>query len=94
MPIAALVPRKITPTRVPYGAFDSACRLDVIAILQTGPLILILGAAFLLRERISPVLVTQPSGSGFPPGALLACGAALLGAARDFIGRGVPISIR
>src|SRR5436305_1964557 len=27
---------------------------DVIAILQTGPLILILGAAFLLRERIEP----------------------------------------
>ena len=30
---------------------------DVIAILQTGPLILILGAAFLLRERIGPARV-------------------------------------
>ena len=30
---------------------------DVIAILQTGPLILILGAAFLLRERIDPARV-------------------------------------
>jgi drug/metabolite transporter (DMT)-like permease len=79
---------------------------DVIAILQTGPLILILGAAFLLRERIGPVrvalalvgfagalMVAQPSGSGVPPAALLAFGAALLGAARDFVGRGVPTSI-
>jgi drug/metabolite transporter (DMT)-like permease len=79
---------------------------DVIAILQTGPLILILGAAFLLRERIGPVrvalalvgfagalMVAQPSGSGVPPAALLAFGAALLGATRDFVGRGVPTSI-
>src|SRR5450755_1003716 len=69
---------------------------DVIAILQTGPLILILGAAFLLRERIGParvalalvgfagaLMVAQPSPSGVPPAALLAFGAALLGAARD-----------
>ena len=79
---------------------------DVIAILQTGPLILILGAAFLLRERIGParvalalvgfagaLMVAQPSASGVPPAALLAFGAALLGAARDLIGRGVPTSI-
>jgi drug/metabolite transporter (DMT)-like permease len=79
---------------------------DVIAILQTGPLILILGAAFLLRERIGParvalalvgfagaLMVAQPSASGVPPAALLAFGAALLGAARDFVGRGVPTSI-
>jgi drug/metabolite transporter (DMT)-like permease len=79
---------------------------DVIAILQTGPLILILGAAFLLRERIGParvalalvgfagaLMVAQPSASGVPPAALLAFGAALLGAARDLVGRGVPTSI-
>jgi drug/metabolite transporter (DMT)-like permease len=79
---------------------------DVIAILQTGPLILILGAALLLRERIGPMrvalalvgfvgalMVAQPSASGVPPAALLAFGAALLGAARDLIGRGVPSSI-
>jgi len=60
---------------------------DVIAILQTGPLILILGAAFLLRERIGParvalalvgfagaLMVAQPSPSGVPPAALLALG--------------------
>jgi drug/metabolite transporter (DMT)-like permease len=79
---------------------------DVIAILQTGPLILILGAAFLLRERIGParvalalvgfggaLMVAQPSASGIPPAALLAFAAALLGAARDLIGRGVPTRI-
>jgi len=50
---------------------------DVIAILQTGPLILILGAAFLLREKIGParvalalvgfagaLMVAQPSANG------------------------------
>jgi len=79
---------------------------DVIAILQTGPLILILGAAFLLREKIGParvalalvgfagaLMVAQPSANGVPPAALLAFGAALLGAARDLVGRGVPTSI-
>ena len=72
---------------------------DVIAMLQTGPLILILGAAFLLRERIGParvalalvgfagaLMVAQPSASGVPSAALLAFGAALLGAARDLVG--------
>ena len=56
---------------------------DVIAILQTGPLMLILGAAFLLRERIGrarvalalvgfagALMVAQPSPSGVRP---LAC---------------------
>src|SRR5258708_31779771 len=79
---------------------------NVIAILQTGPLILILGAAFLLRERIGrarvalalvgfagALMVAQPSPGGVPPAALLAFGAALLGAARDLVGRGVPTSI-
>src|SRR6266576_912455 len=60
---------------------------DVIAILQTGPLILILGAAFLLRERIGParvalalvgfagaLMVSQPRASGVPTAALLAFG--------------------
>jgi len=79
---------------------------DAIAILQTGPLILILGAALLLRERIGrarvalalvgfagALMVAQPSASGVPSAALLAFGAALLGAARDLVGRGVPTSI-
>ena len=79
---------------------------DVIAILQTGPLIIILGAAFLLRERIGParfalalvgfagaLMVAQPGAGGISPAALLAFAAALLGAGRDLIGRSVPTSI-
>jgi drug/metabolite transporter (DMT)-like permease len=79
---------------------------DVIAILQTGPLFVILGAAFLLRERIGParialalvgfagaVMVAQPGASGVSSAALLAIGAAVLGAARDLAGRSVPPSI-
>jgi drug/metabolite transporter (DMT)-like permease len=79
---------------------------DVIAILQTVPLIVILGAALLLRERIGPLrialvvvgfagalMVAQPGASGVSPAALLAFGAALMGAARDLIGRSVPTRI-
>jgi drug/metabolite transporter (DMT)-like permease len=76
---------------------------DVIAILQTVPLIVILGAALLLRERIGPprialvvvgfagaLMVAQPGPTGVSLPALLAFGAALMGAARDLIGRSVP----
>lgn len=76
---------------------------DVIAILQTAPLILILGAALLLRERIGParvalallgfagaLMVAQPGAGGVSPAALLAFGASLVIAARDLIGRRVP----
>ncbi len=76
---------------------------DAIAILQTAPLILILGAALLLRERIGParvalalvgfagaLMVAQPGASGISPAALLAFAATLSIAARDLIGRGVP----
>jgi drug/metabolite transporter (DMT)-like permease len=79
---------------------------DVIAILQTAPLILILGAAMLLREKIGParvmlaligfagaLMVAQPGTGGFSSASLLAFGAALLIAARDLIGRGVSTSI-
>ena len=79
---------------------------DVIAILQTGPLILILAAALLLRERIGPargalalvgfagaLMVAQPGAGGVSPAVLLAFGAALLGAARDLAGRSVPTRI-
>jgi drug/metabolite transporter (DMT)-like permease len=79
---------------------------DVIAILQTGPLILILAAAVLLRERIGPargalalvgfvgaLMVAQPSASGVSPAVLLAFAAALLGAVRDLAGRTVPTRI-
>ena len=79
---------------------------DVIAIVQTAPLILILGAASVLRERIGParvvlvllgfagaLMVAQPGASGISPAALLAFASAVLIAARDLIGRGVPTHI-
>jgi drug/metabolite transporter (DMT)-like permease len=79
---------------------------DVIAILQTAPLVVILGAAVLLRERIGSVrlalvlvgflgamLVAQPGPSGISPAALLAFTSAILVAARDLVGRGVPVRV-
>jgi drug/metabolite transporter (DMT)-like permease len=79
---------------------------DVVAILQTAPLILILGVAVVLREEIGParvalalvgfagaLMVAQPGAGGVSPAALLAFASALLIAARDLIGRGVSTSI-
>jgi drug/metabolite transporter (DMT)-like permease len=64
---------------------------DVVAILQTEPLFVIFGAAFLLRERIGParsalalvgfggaLLVAQPGVSGMSQAAMIAFGAAVL----------------
>jgi len=79
---------------------------DVIAINQIAPLVLILGAAFLFRERIGSarlvlvlvgfagaLMVAQPGPAGVSTGVLLAFATALLVAARDLIGRGVPARI-
>jgi drug/metabolite transporter (DMT)-like permease len=79
---------------------------DVIAILQTAPLILILGAAVLFRERIGParvllmlvgfagaLMVAQPNASGIPAGTQFAFASALLVAARDLFGRSVPAQV-
>lgn len=79
---------------------------DVIAILQTAPLILILAVAFLLRERVGAArvalalvgfagafLVAQPGPAGISPAALLAFASALFIAARDLVGRDVPARI-
>jgi drug/metabolite transporter (DMT)-like permease len=79
---------------------------DVIAILQTAPLILILAVAFLLRERVGATrvalalvgfagafLVAQPGPAGVSPAALLAFASALLIATRDLVGRAVPARI-
>jgi drug/metabolite transporter (DMT)-like permease len=79
---------------------------NVIAILQTAPLILILAVAFLLRERVGAArvalalvgfagafLVAQPGPAGISPAALLAFASALLIAARDLVGRDVPARI-
>jgi drug/metabolite transporter (DMT)-like permease len=79
---------------------------DLIAILQTAPLILILAVAFLLRERVGAArvalaligfagafLVAQPGSAGISPATLLAFSSAVLIAARDLIGRDVPARI-
>jgi drug/metabolite transporter (DMT)-like permease len=79
---------------------------DVIAILQTAPLILIVAAAILLREKVGParvvlvllgfagaLMVAQPDAAGLSPAALLAFAAALLIAVRDLVGRGVPARV-
>jgi drug/metabolite transporter (DMT)-like permease len=76
---------------------------DVIAIMQTAPLFLILAIAFLRREPVGAarvvlvilgfaggVLVAQPGPDGISSAALLAFASAVLIAARDLIGRGVP----
>ncbi|MCQ0987102.1 DMT family transporter [Jiella marina] len=79
---------------------------DMIAIIQTTPLLVVLGAALLLRERIGAtrtslalvgfsgaLLVAQPGATGVNPAILLAFGAATLGAVRDLAGRNVPARI-
>jgi drug/metabolite transporter (DMT)-like permease len=79
---------------------------DVIAIMQTAPLFLILGLAFLLGERVGAarlglvlvgfaggLLVAQPGPAGLSSAALLAFGSAVLIAARDLVGRSVPARI-
>jgi drug/metabolite transporter (DMT)-like permease len=76
---------------------------DVTAILQLTPVIVIVGGALLLREKIGAVpivlaligfagalMVAQPSADGIPPAALIALGSALLGVVRDLGGRVVP----
>lgn len=79
---------------------------DVVAILQTAPLILILGVAVILREEIGParvalalagfagaLMVAQPGAGGVSAAAPFAFGSALLIATRDLIGRGVSTRI-
>lgn len=75
---------------------------DATALGQITPLIVILGAALLLRERIGAVraaligtgfvgavMVAQPTGAGISVYALLAIGNAVFCAVRDLISRGV-----
>src|SRR5262249_30064292 len=79
---------------------------DVIAIIQTAPLLLIFGVAILLREEIGParialalvgfagaLMVAQPGAGGDLPPALFAFAASILIATRDLIGRGVSTRI-
>ena len=79
---------------------------DVVAILQTAPLVLILGVAIVLREEIGAarvalalvgfagaLMVAQPGSVGVSAAAPFAFGSAVLVATRDLIGRGVPTRI-
>jgi drug/metabolite transporter (DMT)-like permease len=79
---------------------------DAIAIMQVAPLMLILGAAVLLREPVGArrlalvvagfagaLLVAQPGVGGVSPAAGLAFASALLIAVRDLVGRGVPLHV-
>ncbi len=79
---------------------------DAIAIQQMAPLVVIIGAAFLFRERIGParlvlvlagfagaVMVAQPGPAGVSSAALFAFATALFAAVRDLFGRGVPARI-
>lgn len=79
---------------------------DATALGQVTPLLVILGAAFLLRERIGGVraaligtgflgalMVAQPTGAGISVYALLALGNAVFCAARDIVGRGVRAEV-
>ncbi len=79
---------------------------DATALGQITPLLVILGAAFLLRERIGglraaligtgflgAVMVAQPSGAGISVYALLAIGNAVFCAARDLVSRSVRAEV-
>lgn len=79
---------------------------DATALGQITPLLVIVGGAVLLGERIGParaaligtgfvgaLMVVQPSGAGISVYALLALGNALFCAVRDLVGRGVRSDI-
>jgi drug/metabolite transporter (DMT)-like permease len=79
---------------------------DVIAIMQTAPLLLILLVALIWREKIGPrrialiaigfagaILVAQPDASGLSSAALLAFVSALGIAIRDVIVRTIPSDV-
>lgn len=79
---------------------------DATALGQITPLLVILGASFLLRERIGGVraaliatgfvgalMVAQPTGAGISVYALLALGNAVFCAVRDLVSRGVRAEV-
>jgi len=79
---------------------------DATALGQVTPLLVILGAAFLLREPIGglraaliatgflgALMVAQPTGAGISVYALLALGNAVFCALRDIVGRGVRAEV-
>jgi drug/metabolite transporter (DMT)-like permease len=79
---------------------------DLTALGQTSPLLLLLGAAVIFREKLSPLqvvliilafvgalLVAQPGGSDFSPYVLLGLGSAAAVAVRDLVGRNIPATV-
>jgi len=79
---------------------------DVIAIIQTAPLVLILLVALVWREAVGArriafiaigfagaLLVAQPTADGLSSAALLAFASAFGVALRDVVGRGIPTTI-
>lgn len=79
---------------------------DLVSIIQLTPLIVVIGGALLLRERIGAlaivialigfagaVMVAQPTVDGVSSAVLIAAGSALFGAVRDLAGRTVPMRI-
>jgi drug/metabolite transporter (DMT)-like permease len=79
---------------------------DLTALGQTSPLLLLLGAAVIFRERLSAMqivlivlafvgalMVAQPGGSDFSPYVLLGLGSAAAVAVRDLVGRGIPAHV-
>ena len=79
---------------------------NVIAMLQITPLVVLLGAKIVFKERLGTVpllcivlgfsgaiMVAHPTGGGLSSYALLAIGTAFLGGVRDIVGRMVPVKI-
>lgn len=79
---------------------------DLTALGQTSPLLLLLGAAVIFRERLSAMqvvlivlafvgalMVAQPGGRDFSPYVLLGLGSAVAVAVRDIVGRGIPANV-
>lgn len=79
---------------------------DATALGQITPLVVLLGASLLLRERIAGItlaliacgfvgalMVAQPTGDGISIYAILAIANAVLSAVRDLVGRRVPPAI-
>jgi drug/metabolite transporter (DMT)-like permease len=79
---------------------------DVIAIVQTAPLVLILLVALVWREAVGArriafiaigfagaLLVAQPTADGLSSAALLAFASAFGVALRDLVGRGIPSTV-
>ncbi len=87
-------------------AFASAPLSIIAAIMQANPLLVTLGAAIWLGERVGPhrwsavvlglvgmVLVIQPWSAGFSPGALWAVLAIIMLSVRDLLTRFIPNGI-